>query len=214
MDWFEQIDNYCERVDPGFWAEPLNAVTNLSFLIAALAAYLIWRRQTPDDKVALGLIGIVLATGIGSFLFHTFAVRWAMLADVIPIALFIHLYLLIALRRFLDLHWVIAIAIVIGFFVLSPMVGEVWAPLIGSSAGYLPALLAIFVVGAFFWPKNQRLARWVLATGCLFALSVTFRTLDPAVCGDLAIGTHFLWHILNGLVLFLLLRVLIWHRAG
>ncbi|MTH96290.1 ceramidase domain-containing protein [Roseibium sp. RKSG952] len=210
----EHLDHYCERLGPAFWAEPFNAITNASFIIAALVAFWIWRRKTPDDWWALALIIIVFATGTGSFLFHTFATRWALLADVIPIALFICLYLLVALRRYLQLHWVVAIAIVIGYLVLSPMVGEVWAKVIGSSAGYLPALLAIFVVGGFFYPKNPRLALWLLATGVIFGISLTFRSLDSQICASFAIGTHFLWHILNGLVLFLLLRVLIWHRAG
>ena len=35
MDWTAQIDGYCERLDGAFWAEPLNAWTNLAFLLAA-----------------------------------------------------------------------------------------------------------------------------------------------------------------------------------
>ena len=38
MDWFRYIDIYCERTAPGFWDEPLNAVSNAAFLIAAIAA--------------------------------------------------------------------------------------------------------------------------------------------------------------------------------
>ncbi len=34
MDWFVAIDLYCERTDPGFWAEPLNALSNIVFFIA------------------------------------------------------------------------------------------------------------------------------------------------------------------------------------
>lgn len=210
----DHVDIYCERVSAGFWAEPINALTNAAFIVAAMAAYMLWRRRAPDDWAALALIGVVLLTGIGSFLFHTFATRWALIADVIPIVVFIHGYLLIALRRFLGLHWVICISIVIGFFVLSPMVGEVWAPLIGSSAGYLPALLAIFVVGGFFYPRNKELGWQVLATGGLFTLSLLLRTIDEPLCSGWAVGTHFLWHILNSLVLYWLLRVLIFHRSG
>lgn len=36
MDWRSHIDAYCERIDPGFWSEPINALTNLAFLVAAL----------------------------------------------------------------------------------------------------------------------------------------------------------------------------------
>jgi hypothetical protein len=33
------MDAYCERTAPGLLNEPLNAITNASFLIAAWAAY-------------------------------------------------------------------------------------------------------------------------------------------------------------------------------
>jgi len=210
----DQVDNYCERVGPDFWSEPLNAVTNAAFLVAAAAAYLIWRRRTPGDLPALLLIIIVFATGVGSFLFHTFATRWAALSDVIPIALFIHIYLFFALKRFLGLPWWAALGCVAAFFAVTPFIGQATAPLVGSSAGYVPALLAIFVVGGLFYRSNSGLGAQVLVTGIVFALSLTFRTLDEPLCDQLAFGTHFLWHILNSIVLFLLLRVLISQRAG
>lgn len=210
----DQLDHYCERISPEFWSEPINAVTNAAFILAALAAFWHWRRKTPDDWPALFLIGVVLATGIGSFLFHTFATRWAMLSDVIPIAVFIHIYLLIALNRFLRLNWILSIAIVVCFFIASPIVAAAGAPLVGSSAGYLPALLAIFAVGGLFYRDNKPLGRLVLIIGIVFIVSLTFRTLDEPLCSQWALGTHFLWHIFNAIVLFGLLRVLIWHRAG
>ena len=46
-----------------------------------------------------------------------------------------------------------------------------------------------------------------LAAG-VFTLSVAFRTVDIAVCAAFPLGTHFLWHSLNGVVLYLLLRAL------
>lgn len=210
----DQFNNYCERLGPDFWSEPLNAVTNAAFLVAALLAYLVWQRKTPNDYAGLALVVIVFLTGVGSFLFHTFATRWALLADVIPIALFIHIYLFFALKRFLELPWWIALVIVVGFFGFTPFVGQLVAPFVGSSAGYVPALLAIFVVGGLFCRKDSRLGTLVLQTGLIFALSLTFRTIDEPLCGQLAIGTHFLWHILNAVVLYSLLRVLILHRAG
>ena len=35
MDWTAPLDHYCERVGPGFRAEPVNALTNGVFLIVA-----------------------------------------------------------------------------------------------------------------------------------------------------------------------------------
>ena len=43
--WREDtMDAYCERVGMGVFAEPLNAVSNVSFLLAALAAWVLATR--------------------------------------------------------------------------------------------------------------------------------------------------------------------------
>ncbi len=34
MGWFEPVMAYCERTGPDFWAEPLNAASNVAFLAA------------------------------------------------------------------------------------------------------------------------------------------------------------------------------------
>src|SRR5258708_12913725 len=119
MDWSTPIDLYCERTDASFWAEPTNALSNAAFLIAAAAAFWLWRRQSGSDRSrdwpALALIVVVVAVGIGSFAFHTLATRGAVLADVIPIAVFIYGYLLLALRRFLGLAAGVAVAIVVAY---------------------------------------------------------------------------------------------------
>ncbi|WP_420335924.1 ceramidase domain-containing protein [Roseibium sp.] len=215
MDLWEQVDNYCERVGPEFWSEPLNAVTNAAFLIAAFLVFVIWRRKTPDDWAGLGLILVLFAIGIGSFLFHTFATRWAGLADVIPIVIFIHVYLYVALNRYLDLRWWLALGTVIAFLVATVLFANtLFSPLVGSSAGYVPALLAIFVVGALFARKDGKLGAEVLLAGLVFLLSLTVRTLDEPFCEQVTFGIHFMWHILNSVVLFLLIRVLILQRAG
>src|SRR5215813_6283547 len=113
MDWSTPIDLYCERTDAAFWAEPANALTNAAFLIAAVAAFWLRRRAPSRDWPALALIVVVVAVGVGSFAFHTFATRGAVLADVIPIAVFIYGYLLLSLRRYLRLLAGVSVAIVV-----------------------------------------------------------------------------------------------------
>src|SRR5262245_14950224 len=91
---------YCERLDLSFWAEPLNAWTNLAFLLAALLAFYLWRRQKAADWPVAALIVVVLLIGIGSFLFHTMPAPWSRQADVIPIRLFAFGYFALAVCRF------------------------------------------------------------------------------------------------------------------
>ena len=103
MDWSRPIDLYFERVDPSFWAEPVNALSNAAFLIAALLAFLAWCRAGRREPAVLLLIGLTTVIGVGSFIFHTVATMGAELFDTVPIAIFIYVYLFLALRRFLAL---------------------------------------------------------------------------------------------------------------
>jgi hypothetical protein len=203
--WTTQIDAYCERVDPSFWAEPVNALTNLSFLLAAAFAYREVRRDgTLEPGVGL-LLGLMLAIGIGSFLFHTLATRWAALADTLPITLFILCYLTLTLRRGFGLGWLWAVALGLGFLPLSGLVAAgaaaVTGGLLGGSSGYLPALAALVVCGALLRTRNTEAGRGLLVAAGLFLVSLTFRTLDQPLCPLVPLGTHFLWHLLNGVLL-------------
>jgi hypothetical protein len=207
MNWFEPIDNYCERLDSSFWAEPLNALSNISFIIAGLLLLMQWRRTSQPSNLALALIINVLLIGSGSFLFHTLANRWSAVADVAPITLFIHFYFLLALRTYLGVPWWTSAVATLAFFAVSPLVGSSLTPLMGSSAFYVPALIAIFGVGFAARKKKPAIARCLFITGAVFALSITYRATDLAVCDLHPQGTHARWHLLNGIVLYLLVRL-------
>ncbi len=206
MDWSAPIDLYCERTDASFWAEPANALTNAAFLIAAAAAFWLWRRQSGSDRSrdwpALALIVVVVAVGIGSFAFHTLATRGAVLADVIPIAVFIYGYLLLALRRFLGLAAGVAVAIVAAYAVGAQALSWLAPPYaLNGSVGYLPALVARAAHG----PARRGLE----LAAMIFTVSLALRTIDLAACDTLPLGTHFSWHLLNAAVLYVLLRTAI-----
>ncbi|MBM19598.1 MAG: hypothetical protein CMN87_06285 [Stappia sp.] len=209
MDWTAPIDAYCERLDAGFWAEPVNAVTNAAFLIAALFAFRDWRASGQGDPATFLLAVIVAVVGVGSFLFHTFATRWAALADVLPIALFINIYFCLALRRLVGLSWPLAVFGTLLFLGASYALGPLFGRLAGSSGGYVPALGAIFGVAATLWLMRRPGAGMLAVTGMAFLLSLVFRTADMPACEAFPPGTHFVWHCLNALVLFLLIRLLI-----
>ncbi|GAB4392055.1 MAG: ceramidase domain-containing protein [Kiloniellaceae bacterium] len=203
------IDLYCERVGPDFWAEPLNAVTNLAFIIAGLLLVVALRRAGPEvrrDPAILTLVALIFAIGIGSGLFHTFAVAWAVLADVVPIALFILLYMYLALRRLVALPlWgcLVGVAIVLSLTVGMPLTYGF------SVSTYGVALTAMLGVGGFLhFGRHHPAGRSILVAAGVFALSLAFRTADLPLCAALPIGTHFLWHMLNAVVLHNLTRTM------
>ena len=102
----EKVFAYCERSqDPGFWAEPLNAITNFAFLVAAFAAALLWRRRGEGSILLASLPLLVASIGVGSFLFHTYAEPWSGAADVIPIGLFMLTSVYVIARRSFGLRF-------------------------------------------------------------------------------------------------------------
>ncbi|MBM6596441.1 hypothetical protein [Microvirga pudoricolor] len=213
--WLTPVDHYCERAGVGFWAEPLNAISNAAFILAALAAFLLWRGREERDWPGLCLIAVAFSVGIGSFLFHTLANRWSLLADVVPIGLFIYGYFYLAMRRYLGLGRVGA-GLATGSFVIFNMnFGRLWfgllsGPGLNGSVGYIPAVLALFGVGLACLALDRRGPGLALAgAGSVFAVSLAFRSADAAACAAIPIGTHFLWHGLNACVLYVLMRAAI-----
>ncbi len=215
-----RIDAYCERTSFDFWAEPVNAITNGAFLLAAVVGVLAARRIGRLDAGTAILAGLIVAIGIGSFLFHTVATRWAAIADVLPIQLFIIAYFILAMRRYLGLPWwgagVIGIAFIPAQFVLVQAFSVILGGVLGSGVGYLPAALALAGTAVVLLIRRHA-AGWplVIATA-LFALSLGFRTIDEPLCHVWPLGTHFVWHLLNGVLLGWLLLTMIRHgnRSG
>jgi Ceramidase len=227
--WTDPIDAYCERTDASFWSEPVNAVTNAAFLIAAAAAFIRWRRVGGSDGPALFLVAVIAIIGIGSFLFHTLANRWSRLADVLPIAVFIYGYLFLVMRRFLGLRPTFAFILTAAFVAFSFGFERLWTLAFGRrgveltnySVGYFPAALALLVVGAALLALRGRNAaaradagRALLLAAGVFAISLAFRTIDFAVCEAVPLGTHFLWHTLNAIVLYILAAAAIRFRVA
>ena len=207
MNLFEQGDYYCERTDLTFWSEPMNAVTNLAFIIAALIMY----RRLQGSNLVGGdvLVAILTAIGIGSFLFHTFATNWAALADVIPIGLFILVYLFLVARVFLEFPiWgaLLATAAFVPYaYVLFPIVDSL--PFFQISDFYWLVPILLCLVAPLVRRKNKVTAQGMVIGAVILCLSITLRSLDIDHCHHFPTGTHIFWHILNGIMLGWMIEV-------
>ncbi|MFN4130919.1 MAG: ceramidase domain-containing protein [Paracoccaceae bacterium] len=209
---FEPIDAYCERTSAAYWAEPVNAVTNLAFLIAAVV---MWRRTQglPFARAMCVVLGVI---GVGSYLFHTHANRLTALMDVLPILGFILLYLFAATRDLLGMRgWWPWIAVA-GFFPYAIGAGAALGAVLplGSSAAYAPIPPLIL---AYAWAVGRavpRTGRGLALGAMILIVSLTFRTLDGPLCDVLPSGTHFLWHVLNGVMLGWMIEVYRQHRLA
>jgi hypothetical protein len=204
---FAPLDNYCERTGPEFWSEPLNAATNLSFIIAGIIDLVLCRRARADQFAWLLSVWVIVI-GVGSGLFHTFANQLTLLADVLPILAFILLFTWYTLRRFLGLPAMGSLGILVAFFVVTyglvALAPDRLHTLTNGTLGYLPAFLGMLFFGGWLAMRGHPATRYVLAAAGVFLVSATFRSVDAAVCETLPVGTHFLWHTLNGVVLGIL----------
>ncbi|MCK8463860.1 ceramidase [Aliiroseovarius sp. S1339] len=237
MDWFTAIDIYCERTGPEYWAEPLNALSNLSFIAAALWGWVEAKKRDRTDVMTVILIALAAMIGVGSFLFHTFANTWSELADVMPIWTFVLLFVLVAIHRIGGVRpgrIAIGLALIVGVIaVLFAFGGDgsgsqtsaASTPstqthdhsasantLLNGSEQYLPAVLALLAFAFLSHRKGHPIAPWVAAATATFMVSLTLRTLDMHLCAIWPLGTHFIWHILNGTMIALLFQGLIRSR--
>ena len=203
---FDYIDLYCERTAAGLWGEPLNALTNLAFLLAAWRLWRseVWRRGGADLRL---LVLLLAAIGIGSGVWHFTAQRWAMWADVLPIMFFIGVYVLVFLSRVARLSGgMTAILFLLFLAVHGGLAWTVPRDALNGSVLYLPAVAAVWLMPAYLrFTERPEWRPFALAAG-LLALSVGLRSVDRFLCAALPTGTHFLWHLLNAAVLYLLLR--------
>ncbi|HET9716517.1 MAG TPA: ceramidase domain-containing protein [Pseudolabrys sp.] len=210
--WSESIDLYCERLGAPFWAEPVNALSNIAFLFAAATAFRLWRKDGGGDLGILALIAVVAMVALGSFAFHTIATRGAMLLDVVPIGIFIYGYFLFAVRRLLAFSWPLAVGLLAVFAGMSTWLAvSVPRSVLNGSSGYFPALAALLAIG--WWTRARTAGKALLAAAGVFGLSLFFRIIDLDICRAIPFGTHFLWHILNAIVLYLVLRSAIAERT-
>jgi hypothetical protein len=82
-------------------------------------------------------------------------------------------------------------------------------PHFNGSIIYAPTLLVLGGLAAYHSRSGQR-GRWLLVVAVVvFFAALVFRSLDELACPYVPFGTHFLWHLLNGGLLYLAMRTLI-----
>jgi hypothetical protein len=226
----ERVYIYCERgTSEALWAEPINVISNAGFFLAALIFWqlLLWRPPEKRNADHYLFVALVFAICFGSIAFHVYADQASALADVIPIGVFMLVYLGFALNRFLTVPpgWTVFLVVLFAGLTAAATQIHCWDGGVGfasaapdgakvcmnGSVGYLPALGALIVVSMLLMERRHKAAPYVLAATLIFMVSILLRSLDMAYCGSIVVegrdtGTHFIWHLLNALVLFLLMR--------
>ena len=199
--WLNSVDIYCERLDASFWAEPINAISNLSFIVAG---FFLWRLKSHRSTL---MATLVILIGLGSFSFHTFANRLTGLLDVLAIALY-----LVAFAFLIPKQWsrnslliqlgsvlMLIVSIVLAQSLMSYLKPALpWLP----SGMYIGAWLALMMFALITQYSNLHAARFLWLAVIVFPFSLLSRQIDMPLCDSIG-GTHWLWHLFNGLTLYL-----------
>jgi hypothetical protein len=180
--------------------------------VAAIALWYQARRRDSLTPQIWLLLGLVVAVGVGSGLFHTFATGWAQIADVLPILLLQLVFLWIYGRRIMQAS-IVKLVILTTLYLVAAYLGRQFPQFLNGSLIYAPALLLLLGVGIYHYRHAGNHRSGLLWACGVFLLSLFFRSIDLAVCDTLPLGTHFLWHFLNGVVAYLAVYALIMNLA-
>ena len=149
-------------------------------------------------------------------LFHTFAQTWAAILDVAAILIFILTYIFIANRSFLAWSKMVSVFCVILFFPYQLLLANILSNIqfFGSSVHYIPVAILIFIYSGLLRKTEPNLSRGLLIGAVILCLSIVFRIIDEPLCSVLSVGTHFVWHILNAIMLSWMIEILRRHMLA
>jgi hypothetical protein len=204
---------YCEQPIYQAFFEPINTITNLAFMIAGIVLFIQLKKRNILDVKGIYFSALLVIVGLGSFIWHLYRTDLTVMLDSIPIALFVLSYLFFYILQ-MTKNWFLRIGLFLSFFgymilltkALSGLDNQ-WL-LTNGGMQYLVALSFFVVLQIFnrYWYPGLIKPSFIVVL--LFALSIFFRQTDLLVCEYIGFGTHFMWHILNGVVLYSFVRLL------
>lgn len=205
---FENLDFYCERVSSDFWAEPLNAISNVSFLVAAVILFLYLQKNKIKNYSVWFSAVLIFLIGIGSFLFHTFADELTYYFDVVPIFIFQVFILHEILNRVFQYKLNVRL-IQMSVFILATLIlsSKKYLNILNGSLGYIPSIVFLIFLSVISWQRKLAIRNYFLGVTMMFLISLCFRSFDMQLCSLNPYGLHMIWHILNSIVLYLLVKI-------
>jgi len=214
--WLNTEKMYCENFkDLSFTSQPVNTATNIAFLIAGILLINFYLKTKKKSKWISTLIILVFFIGIGSTIWHYSGTKIGKLLDVGPISLFMFVSIYYFLKKIVKMSGlkIIVSLIIFGMLSLLSLLIVKEEPF-KSSAGYLPALLVLALLTYYAVKKVNLISKELFYAFITFLLAIIFRSTDFLVCNNFLIGTHFLWHILNGIFVYLLVKALIKYETA
>ena len=199
---------YCEKGVGNLATQPLNALSNLAIFISAYFSYRLGVSSGTKSRVVRLLPLILILIGLGSALWHGaphYLTNWADTLSIAIFLLFVFYYLLGKL--FSEKEYVLLVLLVF-LAVEAPFIFGIFPSLNGFISYVIALLFALSIL--FSVLKKYKLSLKLPAVIItLFLTAFFFRTTDIYLCGMFPVGTHFLWHILNSFMFYLVVKLMI-----
>ena len=210
--FWETVNNlpqtvYCERTSNSFFAEPINLVTNLAFLISAIFTYKLIKIKNIKDPIYSLFPWLIFLIGLGSTSWHLYRSSLTLLFDAIPIYIFLGLVILLLLKKLVK-NTSLRFGILGLFIVLQIFLTVNFPHLLNSSIRHIVnATLLLFLI-CWAYKKFGKIAMELFLVFLVYAMGIFFRTIDIPICPSFVIGTHFLWHLFVAWGAYLIVRFL------
>lgn len=192
------VGHYCGRFGPGFFGEPLNAFTNLAFVLGAFYAWRVWRANGSCGRWPPVLFVLAAGIGVGSFVFHSVPTPATLTGDLVPIQIFALAFLAYVALDYLRLSRRATLVLLLSFF----LVRQSWIAVVppgalGGGVTHVPALLLLAAVTVLLRRMASALWRYLAAASAVYLAALVARSWDLAVCPDFPWGLHWAWHLLT-----------------
>ncbi|TAF76540.1 MAG: hypothetical protein EAZ52_04140 [Alphaproteobacteria bacterium] len=200
----------CERESLAWFAEPLNVISSLLFFVVAIMVFRYMRRFQEDlhgykiyDLHAMN--ALIFMIGIGSTLYHVHPTPTTELIDMIPIVSFIVVFFLSAMRRIVKCSMFETMICFLAFGGGTHILVDQFPQAMNDSIGYFSSMASLVAIAFYLNIKRRRTAQAFLVAALIGVISLFFRSVDTALCDMFPMGTHFLWHSCNALLIYILM---------
>lgn len=198
---------YCEYSEGFFTTQPLNTLSSAAFPVAAYFLCRMFRPAHPSRRRICPMAALCVLIGIGSVLWHTYQRPWALAADIAPIFTFLFVFQYTFLKKFTGWTRRRIVADMLGLAAAMGLASLAMNDLfLQKSNAFVPVAFWLIYAGIKAAQRFPRQARLCFIAAAVFILAVIMRILDMPLCGAWPSGTHFLWHTLSAVTLYLAMR--------
>lgn len=209
----------CEALHSGesWFSEPLNVLSSALFLVTAFALHYYFNkiRNTSrhfDLDIRL-LIGITYAIGVSSLLLHSLPNAVTEFFDVMSISLFIVVFFFSVMLRILRCSMRNMILAFVGFLFFTFSSITYLESYMNGAASYIATMAVLSMMAFYLYGKSHPSAKHFLAGSQIGVVALYFRSIDMKACSWMPLGTHWIWHTMNAILIFILMRELIKRAA-